>query len=152
MASARTMKFAFVGGSVWVGVHGVEAPTSEEWRLHCLEIERVRNETRGVLVFTLGGGPDSHHRKAMRDSFHGLTAPPTAVLTGSALVRGIVTALNWYYGDDLVAAFAPSELERALVYLEQRGVPLSRREIASTLRALASELSIELPEKLRASL
>jgi hypothetical protein len=61
----------------------------------------------------------------------------SAVVTESALVRGIVTALAWF-SRDVFRIFAPSDLDRALEFLDLRGT--QAREIR--------ELSITLQERL----
>lgn len=145
MNARGSMLFSFVDG-VFVGVHTKDAPSAQDWRKHCLEIERRRNETRGVLVFTLGGGPSSKQREQMRDALHELKPPPTAILTGSGLVRGIVTALNWFFGGQQIAAFEPDRLHDALHYLEKNGASASQAQIQATLSQLAATLGVELPE------
>ncbi|HKU42739.1 MAG TPA: hypothetical protein VJR89_31490 [Polyangiales bacterium] len=138
------MRFVFIDG-IWVGVHTAAAPTAEEWQTHCLNIEQVRNDTRGVLVYTEGGGPSTGQRKEMRAALQGLAPPPSAILTDSALVRGIVTALNWTFGGEKIAAFPPGALPRALHYLERNGAAPKHGAITRALGVLANELSIELP-------
>lgn len=137
------MLFDFRDG-IFVGVHTAEKPTSEEWRQHCSVIERERQATRGVLVFTLGGGPTTQQRHEMRAALHEVPAPPTAILTASPLVRGIITSLNWFLSNQ-VKAFEPAEIDRALKYLATGNAAIDRARVFETLSGLASRLSVELP-------
>jgi hypothetical protein len=143
MADAPTMRFSYVD-RVFVGVHTAKNPRPAEWSAHCASIERLRNETRGCLVYTLGGGPSSKQREEMRVAFHEQPAPPTAIMTSSALVRGIITSLNWFLADK-IAAFEPAELAAALQYLERGTGALDRDKLVSTLVSLADELALKLP-------
>lgn len=137
------MRFAYVQ-RIWVGVHGAQNPSDEEWSRHCAHIARVRHENRGVLVYTQGGGPSSKQRQQMRTALHDTPAPPTAILTDSTFVRGLITSLNWFLGNQ-VTAFEPAELERALGYLQRDGQTIPREEIVRTLVSLGQELQLKLP-------
>jgi hypothetical protein len=144
MSAAPTMLFRFVDG-VLVGAHNARNPTVDEWRRHCEVIERLRHETRGVLIYTEGGGPDSKQRELLYLALLGLPPPPTAILTASAFVRGIITSLNWFFKGQQLAAFAPSNFDGALRHLEVGGVELRREPILQTLGAVAGEIGVTLP-------
>lgn len=136
------MRFRFALG-YFVGVHTASAPSADAWTAHCAEIERRRHETRGVLVYTLGGGPNSKQREQLRDALHGLQAPPTAIMTASPLVRGIVTGLNWFFRDPGIAAFAHEDFDGALSYLSKKGaVPVD--QLREVLTQLADEMGVSL--------
>ena len=58
----------------------------------------------------------------------------SAVVTESAIVRGIVTALQWFHRD-VFRTFAPNELDRALEFLDLNGYDRSHvKELALNLR------------------
>lgn len=141
------MIFSFVQG-VWVGVHTAENPLTEEWTRHCKRIEEVRHRTRAVVVYTDGGGPSARQRKEMSTALREVAAPPTAIMTRSAVVRGIITSCNWLFGSQQVAPFAPHDLDGVMRYLSKSGVPLVRDEIVRTLVAHANALSVVLELKL----
>lgn len=143
------MRFRFALG-YFVGVHTATAPSADAWTMHCAEIERRRNETRGVLVYTLGGGPDSKQREQLRNALHGLQAPPTAIMTASPLVRGIVTGLNWFFHDPRIAAFPHVDFDNALRYLSKNGaVPAA--QLREVMVQLADEIGIHLAFMARAA-
>ncbi len=136
------MRFRFALG-YFVGVHTARAPSADAWTAHCADIERRRNETRGALVYTLGGGPDSKQREQLRSALHGLEAPPTAIMTASPLVRGIVTGLNWFFRDPGIAAFSHDDFNGALKYLSKNGaVPTD--QLLEVLVQLANEMGVSL--------
>jgi len=143
MAGNPTMLFSYLHG-VFVGVHTANSPSAEEWREHCTVIERVRHETRGVLVYTQGGGPNTQQRQQMRAALHELPAPPTAILTASPWVRGIITSLNWFLGNR-VAAFEPHDVDGALAHITRGDAPLKRDELVGVLSSLAQRLAVTLP-------
>lgn len=137
------MLFEYVSG-VFVGVHTTEAPGDEEWLAHCRNLERERAAVLGVVVFTKGGGPSTAQRRQMRVAMHDSRAPLTAILTSSALVRGIITSLNWF-ADNRLQAFEPNDLAGAVRYLASEGAPIDGQRIAQTLISLAQRLTVELP-------
>lgn len=144
MASDPEMRFRFIRG-FFVGVHTAKNPTSEGWLAHCREVERLRWETRGVLVYTEGGGPNSTQRQQLRSVLHGQVAPPTAILTASPVARGIVIGLNWFFRSERIAAFAPDRLDAAFEYLMQAGAVVPHDEIRYGLALMADELGISTP-------
>jgi hypothetical protein len=75
------------------------------------------------LIFTDGGGPSSTQRKYLNDLLAGRTVP-VAVISGSATIRGTVTALSWF--NRQIRAFPPTGLRDAIAYLE---IPASRTEL-----------------------
>lgn len=144
MVPPATFRFDYVQG-IFVGVHGTAAPDAAGWKAHCERLGAAKFETRGVIVFTLGGGPDSKQREQLRLATEGAPVPPVAILTPSALVRGIITSLNWFMGGQAIAAFAPSDLEGALVFLAARGHVPDRKAIVGALRGCAAEVKVALP-------
>lgn len=138
------MLFSFVSG-VWVGVHTHQNPTVEEWRDYCARFERTRHDMRGVIVFTQGGGPSSRQREELRLAIGDTPVQPTAILSGSTFVRGIITSLNWFATNRQLAAFAPHDFEGALRYLAVDGASVDRAQIMSTMTSLAAQLRVPLP-------
>ena len=92
-----------------------------------------------------GGGPDSRQRGELGDALHGLPAPPTAILTNSTAVRGIITSLTWLLKDPEIATFAPDDLDSALGHINCGNAIAMRRWIVKTLLISAGELGLELP-------
>jgi hypothetical protein len=74
---------------------------------------------KALLVYSLGGSPSATQRTEMTRSLRSrLNVHRTAVVTSSPLVRGVVTAINWFVRPELRSpAFAPNELDAAFDYL-----------------------------------
>ena len=142
MGRAHTMMYRYVDG-IYVMVHTVTAPGDEEWNQHCKDLEAVHTSLRGVLIFTAGGGPTSKQRERLRSAVPS-SLPPTAIMTDSALVRGIVTSINWFVNNPALA-FDHQDLEGALRHIARGGATIDAAKLVSTLRVLAKELSVKLP-------
>lgn len=80
--------------------------------MRTLDLKQVR-----MLAYTMGGTLSTRHRKEINTVVDG-KFPPLAVLIGSPMARGVITALSWFNRN--VKAFAPDEEIDAFVYL---GVP-----------------------------
>ena len=134
----KNMAFQKVG-DYFVLVHNAIAPTDEEWD------EWLQHYTyASILVVTDGGAPTASQRKRMKLRIDELRASPTyvpnknepkvATVTSSSFVRGVLTALGWFYHDSY-AAFPPDHIAHALAYLD---VPpryhLSLKTAVQTLR------------------
>jgi hypothetical protein len=86
-----------VVGSVLVVVHDERAPDDDEWALWVREYEDRSTQVRAMLIYSTGGGPSSPQRKKLLDIITRLPRVPSAfMMTSSAAVRGIVTAMSWF--------------------------------------------------------
>jgi hypothetical protein len=121
-------------------VVGAKDPSPADWQEY---IGAIRAEERkGIdvtrmrtLVFSDGGGPNAGQRKAASDLLNG-RATPIAIVTGVAIMRGIITALRWFNPE--VRAYAPTEVREALDYLK---VPAQNFE---SLKTMARDLQVTL--------
>jgi hypothetical protein len=115
----RSMVFRIVG-DVHIVVAGTQPPTNEDWDRY---LEAVKAEEKKLadfrkmrtLVFSDGGGPNATQRKAVSEFLKGRTTP-VAIVTGSAVMRGIVTALSWFNSG--TKAFSPDQVALALEFLQ----------------------------------
>ena len=126
----KTMAFRYTDGLLLVA-HGAQAPSESDWSGYLRYCEHHMPRTcRRTLVRTRGGGPDAAQRKRAQQLIttisQGIVEPlRVAVVTDSTLVRGIVTALNWF--NPHTRAFAPDALSQALDYLSvPPGEPAAR--------------------------
>jgi hypothetical protein len=111
--TGRTLRYE-LDGTLLVLVHGARPPSDIDWNeyVHALGASRVT----GLLVATDGAGPDGPQRAKVNDLVRQRGGSfPTAVVTGSLVARGIVTALGWF--NPKVRAFAPAEIARALAHV-----------------------------------
>ena len=106
-----------------IAVYGTENPTDGEWRSYLQEIEQHGIDRTVHLIFTEGGGPTATQRRFL-NTLLGARSVPVAVMSSSAVIRGVVTALSWF--NRKIRAFPPTGLRDALAYLE---IPISRTEM-----------------------
>ncbi len=77
--------------------HGPVAPSREDWSAVCAAIESEHASASGQLVLSRGGVPDAAQRRtALAVLPPGFVAPPVAVVAEQAVVRGVITVLNWF--------------------------------------------------------
>ena len=118
-------------------VHSTADPTDEDWARYIDHCRSGFAKYKGFMVYTLGGGPNAKQRSVL----HKLTQefpqrPPVAVLNRSAIVRGIVTALNWFVGG-YIRCFALHDYDGAFAYLH------AARELRPKIRAAVEHLRKE---------
>nr|AYM54105.1 hypothetical protein [Chondromyces catenulatus] len=117
----KNMAFQKVG-DYFVLVHNAAAPTDDEWDEYMAQWDY-----NSILVVTDGGAPTASQRKRMKTRVEQFRSDPTqtkrnvkvATITASSFVRGVLTALGWFY-HDAYAAFPPDHIDQALSYL---GIP-----------------------------
>jgi hypothetical protein len=97
-----------------VVVHGDAPPSDEDWDGYVSFLMEAIVGRRG-LVITEGAGPNGRQRERLV-ALPQVTASPFAVVTSSAVARGIVTALSWL--GQSVKAFSPAKIDDALHHLE----------------------------------
>ncbi len=103
---------------VLVIVHGDVPPSREDWPHVCDAIRDNHKVARGQLVMTAGPAPNAAQRKAALDVLpKNFVAPPCAVLTETILVRGVLTALNWFLNDSH-RAFRPNDVAGVAKHLK----------------------------------
>jgi hypothetical protein len=108
------MRWAIVDG-IGVIVHGSGTPSNDEWQEWLSEYRRRSSELDGVFIYSFGGGPTSAQRTRLLEIVEKLQhVPQTIMVTSSAMVRGIITALSWFVAPRKRAkVFAPADLEAA---------------------------------------
>jgi hypothetical protein len=119
--------------STMVVVHEREDPTSEEWDAYIAACRQLGRRIKRVLVLTAGGSLNARQRKEVEALFGKV---PIAVLTDSIVARGAVTALSWF--NVPIAAFPPSQVERALDHLQVPAV--ERAEVVAVLNRARARL------------
>jgi hypothetical protein len=104
-------------GNILVVVHNRQPPASEEWSAHCAGIVAQRAAIEGVVVIANGSGPSALQRQRLQEAWGPGTPPPIAILTRSTVVRGVLTALNWFMANKL-KPFAASDFPGAFRYVK----------------------------------
>jgi hypothetical protein len=114
--------------------HGRRAPNAEDWVHVCAHIQNNLHVARGLMVTTPGTAPNAAQRKAGLDLLpKNYNPPPAAIMTNALLVRGTITALNWFL-NDTHRAFHPDDIAGAAKHLKITG------EEAADLIALSREI------------
>ena len=130
-------------GRVLVVVHSSRNPTNVEWQSLIRDnIERAAGQPLRVLVVSHGGGPDVDQRKQLAVALRSIAAP-TVVMTASAIVRGITTALGFF--NRRMKSVNLDDLEGAFQFLE---LTADERQVAIRIRR---ELEHELGIRAKAS-
>lgn len=133
-------------GRLLVAMHGFKSPTNVEW-------QRLLNEGVAcgmgahlrIVIVSHGGGPDGAQRKELGRVI-GPAPAPTVVMTGSALVRGITSALTFF--NPHMKAVDLGDFEAAFKHL---GLTTDERQRVSQLRReLALDLGLEWKPGVRA--
>ena len=122
-------------GDVFVAVHDAQPPTDADWNATIRHYRKFKPQIRCGLIVSEGGGPTAPQRKALAGE-EASDKVPRAVVTSSAVTRGIVTAMRWI-GQD-IRAFSPDELVGAFRFL---GIPDEQQKaVLDTVANLFDEL------------
>ena len=125
-------------GRLAVVVHGPRNPTNLEWQ-SMLRDESAAGEIEGrrTLVVSHGGGPDGHQRELLGRQI-ARKPNPTCIMTTSALVRAIATALLFFNRTMKVVGL--DERERAYDFLSLS--PAEREAADRVRRELEAEIDL----------
>jgi hypothetical protein len=126
--------------SLLVFYHSTEPPTNDEWDAHLRLLEQVMRAHGSVntIVLTEGGAPSATQRAALTEVL-GTGKTQSAILTRSAAVRAVLTALRFW--NPTIVGFTPDELPKAMEFL---GLPPGMRgAIERTLKELRLEVEEE---------
>jgi hypothetical protein len=131
-------------------VHNRLPPSDEEWSAW-LDFN-IRNFAPGAmlkcLVVTEGGAPTATQRLQMTEKLNEhLAGNPKAfrgaIVTASAFVRGVVTALSWFHPG--YCAFSPAHMGDALTYLEIK--EQFHAEVTTLVKTLQGQIPNEVDGK-----
>ena len=115
--------------------HGRRAPSAEDWVHVLAHLKDNLHTARGMMVTTPGPAPNAAQRKAGLDLLpKNYNPPPAAVMTNALLVRGTITALNWFL-NNTHRAFQPDDIAGAAKHLK------ITEEEAADLIALSREIT-----------
>jgi len=112
------MAFTFLpqvaDGGLMLLVHTSRPPNDAEWGAYYAELVKQDPRRLKSLAFTDGGAPNGAQRKQVNDFLAGQSSR-ACVVTASAMVRGVVSALSWFNAQ--MKAFSPQDVDAALRYL-----------------------------------
>ncbi len=129
-------------GDLWITVHPDHALSEAEWREHLdLSVAEVQRNGPypGILVWAPKQGPSAHQRRIMTEEYGRRLSldkqRACAVITDSALVRGILTALTWFGSGTAMNSFSSSDASKALDWLALH-IEFDRRRAEDALHSL----------------
>lgn len=126
--------YGMTSTGIMVQVHN-DAPGRESFTAMVAAMQAELPAIRGVLIIAArAGGPSAAQRSEVAELANGF--PPefrgTALLTGSAFVRGIVTAINWLTRKPVpTRSFSETDVDGALDFLKVEGA--ARQEVRHLL-------------------
>lgn len=111
--------------------------TNEEWANYLEVAESHGLDRTSHLVITDGGGPNAAQCGYLNWLLAG-RSPPVAVVSASADIRGVVTAMSWM--NRRIRAFPPNGLRDAIAYLDipECRLALIQQEVAGLRQALST--------------
>jgi hypothetical protein len=120
-------------------------PSDAEWDAYIAALEAClkKNDHKvNIIVITRGGAPTPAQRHTLNETtarHNSSSASKVAVLTSSAIARGVVTALSWF--SPVYKAFAEDDLDGAVDFLD---VPSHKVfSIRGAVRALEKQIPRE---------
>jgi hypothetical protein len=128
MSSARS-------GRTYLLAHGKDDPAPDEWAEFVADLGGCLGEVDGLLVFTAGASINANQRGQVVDLFR-RGKLRGAVLTDSVVVRGAVTAIQWFGVP--IAAFKPSAPADALAFLAVAAP--ARADVLATLERVKADV------------
>lgn len=105
-------------GRLSIAVHNAKPPSDLEWTRFLNHVRSRKDITdQRILVWTDGGSPDAHQRRALEEVIrkHIPDPAPMAVLTSSLIVRAVMKLASFF--NPLIKCYAPDESSSALAYL-----------------------------------
>lgn len=128
---------------VAVSVNTDQNPSDEDWDAYLEEITANVNRIKGVLVYTEKVGPSAPQRARSNAAFAEVGADvKTAIMTGSRMVRGMVTAFSWALGGK-VKAFTTLEFSDAVDYLDLDDEEQLKTRVVLKQLARAAEVTVD---------
>jgi len=124
------MSMATMNSALWrsnhnqeyvLALHGKLNPADADWDQYCgLVAKTVSPQTLKGLTITLGAGPNAKQRSTITTIHKEFGVAPDsigAVVTDSALVRGVITALTWAGIVRKIRAFPLRDLNAGFTYV-----------------------------------
>lgn len=105
-------------------------------------VEENLPKVKRMLVYTETAGPTTSQRARSNELFARIGAPQGAVMTGSRLVLGIVTAFSWVIGSSKIRAFPLTNFEGATDSLNMSAQ--EKAKLYEMLKTLAPRVGVKL--------
>lgn len=136
------MHWRAIPESIMIVVHTDEPPTDEDWDAYLGAVERAP-DIHGILVYSLRVGPSSSQRARSIEATKKSSMPlKMAIMTGSRLTQGVVTALSWALGNN-IRAFSSRDFDKAIEYLELSADARMMAKVVLKQLARAAEVVVD---------
>jgi hypothetical protein len=144
IAPNKTLGYAKIDPDIYIYVSSTnKSPSNEDFTIYLqfLQQHLKTGEKARAIAYERFEGISAVQRKLLRDVI--VPDSPVAVLTTSALARGIVTALSWF--NKQFKAFSPEDRLSAFRHMGLQ--PSAADEVWKTIQNLANELDSSLPRQ-----
>lgn len=136
-------------GSCFIYASSKSPPAAADWETYIAFFRKALSAPGGpplmdgtltVLVYERTSGPNAAQRKQLNDLVSALPLR-VAVVTNSAIARGVLTAMSWFAKGKGYHPFTPDEVEQALEFLKIDAAAAGN--VRSHLRDLLRQLDDE---------
>jgi hypothetical protein len=118
-------------------------PSDEDWDAYLADVNAHLRGLKGVLVFTPKTGPSASQRARANAAYEKAKAEiPTAIMTSSRMVRGIMTALSWALGGK-IKSFGENDFQGAVDFLALDTEEQLKAKVVLKQLARAANLQVE---------
>ncbi|HEX2568389.1 MAG TPA: hypothetical protein VH877_02445 [Polyangia bacterium] len=134
---AKTLAYGKTGNCL-VFVAGDNDYTEQEWSEYIRYVKKTLGTDMLPRALVIAGDavPTARQRQQLNELLSPVENLKVAVLSGSVVGRGIVTALSWFNSG--YRAFPPYALDEALRYLELQGA------VANDVKQMVDRLRLEI--------
>ena len=113
----KSFYWRIIPGLVAVTVNTDQTPSDEDWDAYIVDMIPAAPKLKGVLVYSESAGPTAPQRARVNEAYKKAgTDIRTAIMSGSRLVRGVVTAMSWTLADN-IKAFSTTDYDSAVKFL-----------------------------------
>lgn len=148
VATQKSLGFG-QGGNCFLYASAKVAPTTADWAEYIAWFTRVLAAAGGppmvsgaltVLVYERASGPNAAQRKQLNDLVARYPIR-VAVVTNSAIARGVLTAMSWFAKGKGYQPFTPEQLDSAMEFLQVDMITASsvKQNLLDLLRQLDGE-------------
>lgn len=139
---SKSFHWRVVPDLVAINVLHESTPSDEDWDAYLKEIIESIHTLKGVLVYSEFAGPTAPQRARANEIYKAANIDSrTAIMSGSRLVRGVVTAMSWTLADN-IKAFPTTDFDGAVRYLGLDAEQQLRTRVLLKQVARAANVSI----------
>jgi hypothetical protein len=139
---AKTLYWQVIPDLLAICVQTNVPPSDEDWDRYLSDVMKHAKGLKGVLVYSESVGPTAPQRARVNESYKNAGVDiRTAIMSGSRMVRGVVTAMSWTLADN-IKAFSTKDFEAAVKYLELTNEEQLRTRVMLKQLARGAEIEV----------